>query len=82
MDSSTPPTLYQDTTSAKMYNSNLKVFISIGGWTFSDNGTSTQPLFGEIASSAANRQTFANNVLRFLGEFGFDGVDLDWEYPG
>jgi chitinase len=60
----------------------LQIWISIGGWTFSDNGTTTQPIFGEIAGSATNRQTFADNLYKFCRTYGFDGVDLDWEYPG
>lgn len=49
---------------------------------FSDNGTATQAVFGNIASSAANRATFASNVLNFMLFYGFDGLDIDWEYPG
>lgn len=50
--------------------------------TFSDNGTITQPLFGEIAADAGKRKIFANNVVSFMREYGYDGVDIDWEYPG
>ncbi|GKZ21587.1 hypothetical protein AbraCBS73388_007488 [Aspergillus brasiliensis] len=82
MDESTPATLFQDTTNVKSIKQDIKVFVSIGGWTFSDNDTSTQPLFGEIAADATKRQTFANNVVHFMKQYGFDGVDIDWEYPG
>lgn len=34
--------------------------------TFSDNGTATQPLYGEIAADPAKSQSFANNVIRFM----------------
>jgi len=73
MDPQTPESLFQITVDTKQFNPNLKVFISVGGWTFSDNGTTTQPLFGEIASMARNRQKFADNVVRFLDHYGFDG---------
>jgi chitinase len=56
----------------------LEVFVSIGGWTFSDNGTATQPVFGDIASTDANRQKFADRLVIFMTLYGFDGVDLDW----
>jgi chitinase len=48
------------------------------GQTFSDNGTITQPIFGEIAGNAGNRAKFINNLLNFMQNYGFDGVDMDW----
>uniref|UniRef100_A0A0P0BUL1 chitinase n=1 Tax=Hypocrella siamensis TaxID=696354 RepID=A0A0P0BUL1_9HYPO len=85
MDSSVPESVYLQTASVrglKIQNPDLKVFVSIGGWTFSDNDTSTQPVFGDVAKSQANREAFASNLITFMREYGFDGVDLDWEYPG
>ena len=81
MDTSTPTDLFQTTADVKTFksgNAELQVFVSIGGWTFSDNGTVTQPLFGEIAADSTKRQTFANNVVKFLDQYGFDGIDIDW----
>lgn len=78
MDPQTPADLFQEAANVKQYNSKLQVWVSVGGWTFSDNGTATQPVFGDIASSAGNRQKFANNVVKFLNQYGFDGIDIDW----
>ncbi|KAK5658413.1 hypothetical protein OQA88_2390 [Cercophora sp. LCS_1] len=82
MDDKTPESLFKLTTDTKKYNPNLKVYIAIGGWTFSDNDTVTQPLFSEISSTEANRQKFADNCVKFCNLWGFDGIDIDWEYPG
>ncbi|KAF7171146.1 hypothetical protein CNMCM5623_003575 [Aspergillus felis] len=82
MDSSTPSSLFKDATNLKSIKQDLSVFVSIGGWTFSDNGTATQPVFGDIAADETSRQTFANNVVHFMKQYGFDGLDIDWEYPG
>lgn len=35
-----------------------------------------------MAGSAANRQTFITSLRHFMQAWGFDGVDIDWEYPG
>ncbi|KAM7216064.1 hypothetical protein V8F06_008537 [Rhypophila decipiens] len=82
MDGSTSTQLFHSTTAIKKLKPGLEVWASLGGWTFSDNHTVTQPLLGDIARSAAKRQQFANHVLRFLDTYSFDGIDIDWEYPG
>ncbi|THV55841.1 hypothetical protein BGAL_0003g00830 [Botrytis galanthina] len=85
MDSDMPTSLFVGTADIKSLTSGLsdvEIFISIGGWSFSDDLTTTQPVFSNIASSAANRKKFASNLVNFLKEYGFDGVDFDWEYPG
>ncbi len=48
---------------------------SIGGWTLSDN-------FPSIAADPVKRQTFAQACVNLLQTYNFDGIDLDWEYPG
>lgn len=77
MDSATPGSLFDDLTTLKSIKPDLKIWVSIGGWTFSDNNTATQPVFGDIAADAGKRQHFANNLVHFMQQHGFDGVDLD-----
>lgn len=58
----------------KKKHPHLKTMISVGGWTWSKN-------FSDAAATEDSRAKFAESVRRFILENGFDGVDLDWEYP-
>ncbi|KAH8803509.1 glycoside hydrolase family 18 protein [Xylogone sp. PMI_703] len=59
---------------------NYKRILSFGGWSFSTDQDSF-PIFRE-GVTAAERQTFANNVVSVINQYNLDGVDFDWEYPG
>ncbi|MBN7772582.1 glycoside hydrolase family 18 protein [Clostridium aminobutyricum] len=58
----------------KQRNPHLKTLISVGGWTWSGR-------FSDVALTDQSRTAFADSSVDFIVQYGFDGVDIDWEYP-
>ena len=53
----------------------VKVLASIGGWTLSNT-------FPGIAADSSLRETFAASCIDLVRTYGFDGIDINWEFPG
>ena len=68
--------MYKRVMAKRRENPSLKVYLSVGGWT---HGTGP---FKIAAASDSSRATFARNSLQFIQTHDFDGIDIDWEYPG
>ncbi|TPX10951.1 uncharacterized protein E0L32_008157 [Thyridium curvatum] len=73
--------MYRRVAYLKRNDPNLKVMIAVGGWTFNDPGP-TATTFSDIARSEDAQRKFIGSVLSFLQTYNYDGIDLDWEYPG
>src|SRR5690606_33106478 len=56
------------------HQNNVKVMASIGGWSMCKH-------FPEMAADPQKRATFIADCQKLINT-GFDGIDLDWEYPG
>jgi chitinase len=59
----------------RAHDRGVKVMLSLGGWDASDN-------FPSAASTEAARTAFSASCLETVRRYGFDGIDIDWEYPG
>ncbi|KAH9234490.1 glycoside hydrolase family 18 protein, partial [Colletotrichum gloeosporioides 23] len=61
---------------------NLQTWIAIGGFDMSNPEAATHKTWSEMVASKENRAAFIASVKTYMDAHGFQGVDLDWEYPG
>lgn len=74
--STNPISYYPNTSIVDLaHNHNVKVLISVGGWTWSDD-------FPGIAADPVKRTNFAQSCRELIQQYNLDGIDIDWEYPG
>ncbi|HZZ94911.1 MAG TPA: glycoside hydrolase family 18 protein [Usitatibacter sp.] len=59
----------------KRADRDLRVMVSVGGWTRSNR-------FSGMADDVRMRAAFIQSAIAFLRRHRFDGIDIDWEYPG
>ena len=59
----------------KKINPDLKILISIGGWSWSKN-------FSDAVLTDTSTRNFASSAVAIVAKYNLDGVDIDWEYPG
>lgn len=57
----------------RVHAAGKKATFAVGGWTGSR-------YFSTLVDSSSKRTALANQMKAFQDKYGFDGVDLDWEY--
>jgi chitinase len=61
--------------SLRARNPRLRILLSIGGGEWSSG-------FSDMARSEESRRAFTTSAVELLVRYAFDGLDIDWEYPG
>lgn len=73
-DPEADPANYAAFAEIKEKNPHLKMMVSVGGWSWSNN-------FSNMAAAEETRRAFAASAVKYLREYKLDGLDIDWEYP-
>lgn len=60
----------------ELKNKGIKVTLALGGW-----NDSAGDKYSRLVRSQEARKRFVNHAVEFLEKYGFEGLDLDWEYP-
>jgi chitinase len=67
--------LYDQIQGLRKRKKDLELFIAVGGY-----AVGAAP-FAKLAATSNGRSDFIKSACSFADKYGFDGVDLDWEYP-
>jgi len=59
-----------------IHNNNRKIILALGGW-----GQAQTDGFVASTSTQELRSIFISNIIDKIIAYGYDGVDIDWEFP-
>ncbi|XP_068619839.1 endochitinase [Battus philenor] len=67
---------FKNFTSLRSSHPDVKFMVAVGGW--AEGGSK----YSHMVAQKSSRMNFVRSVVDFLHKYDFDGLDLDWEYPG
>lgn len=63
----------------KCHRGGVKVLLAVGGW--SHEGIPLESTFVKATETEEKRTRLTEALLTLCREYGFDGINMDWEYP-
>ncbi|KAF9394127.1 Endochitinase 1 [Podila verticillata] len=66
---------YKRLNALKTKKPGLKTVLTVGGWDMD------MAHYSKMVSTPDNRQKFIKSAVAYVRQYGFDGLDFDWEYP-
>lgn len=66
---------YREFNGLKKLKPGLKTYLAVGGWAAGGK------VFSNMARFPGTRKAFIDSAIDVMTEYGFDGLDIDWEYP-
>lgn len=67
--------LYTQSNALKEKKPGLKTYLAMGGWAAGGE------VFSNMARFPGMRKAFIQTTLEVMDIYGFDDIDIDWEYP-
>jgi chitinase len=64
---------YKKLNALKAKKPSLKTALTVGGWDMD------MAHYSKMVSTPANRQKFIKSAMAYVRQYGFDGLDFDWE---
>lgn len=61
------------------HEADRRVLLAIGGWSYQD--VPLESTFVEATNTAEKRTALVQAIVEMCEEYGFDGIDMDWEHP-
>ncbi|MGL4344013.1 MAG: glycosyl hydrolase family 18 protein [Cellulosilyticaceae bacterium] len=63
----------------KAHEKGVKVLLAVGGWEY--QGVPLENTFVQATDTDEKCKKLATEIVNVVEQYGFDGVDMDWEHP-